>query len=203
MSIVIALPTTRHFNMMAKQNFLVTVSSMTKLLIWLLLAGQGIDGWAMIVDASITPEKQSNERSEFPQGTFSLSPTPENPKRYDLSISDDNERSVSGSFSTDQLQILRAIMTEAEKFALSAEGLNAKEPVTTRFMDKHEPAFIVDVEKSTNRSLLFLTLKTEIGSLTWEAGRIIHSTRREDGFFFDLLTRLESILPKLSGPSPK
>ena len=175
---------------------------MTKVLICVLLAAVGMSS-ALIARGSISPEMQGSDRGELPQGTFSLTPATENPKRYNLSISDDNERSISGSFSADQLQILRAIMGEAEKFALSAEGINAKEPVITRFMDKQEPAFIVDVEKSSNRSMLFLTLKTEIGSLTWEAGRIIRSTRREDGFFFDLLTRLEAILPKLPGPSQK
>jgi len=149
------------------------------------------------------PAAQNNEQVELQEGSFSLVPLPENPKRYSLSISDEDEHSLSGSFSADQLQILRAIMAEAEKFALTSEATATKEPVTTRFMDKQEPAFIVDVQKSGNQSLLFLTLKTEIGRMTWEAGRIIRSTRREEGFFFDLLTRLESILPKLPSQPPK
>jgi hypothetical protein len=94
-------------------------------------------------------------------------------------------------------------MAEAEKFALAGEPAGTKEAVTTRFMDKQEPAFIVDVQKSANQSLLFLTLKTEIGRMTWEAGKITRSARREEGFFFDLLTRLEKILPKLPSQSPK
>lgn len=129
--------------------------------------------------------------------SFNVSPQPENPKRYVLSISDDNEHSISGSFSTDQLQILRAIMVEAEKFAMTGEAIGVKEPITTRVMDKQESSFLVDVQKDSNQSLLFLTLNTEIGRMTWGAGRIIRSTRREEGFFFALLTRLESILPKV------
>ena len=140
---------------------------------------------------------QNNGQSGFEDVKFSLVRLPENPKLYSLAISDENERSISGSFSIDQLQILRAIMTEAEKFALAGEPHATKEAVTTRFMDKQEPSFIVDVQKSGNQSLFFLTLKTEIGRMTWEAGKITRSTRREVGFFFDLLTSLESILPKL------
>jgi hypothetical protein len=130
-------------------------------------------------------------------GSFSLTQLPENPRQYSLLISDGEERNNSGSFSIDQLQILRAIMVEAEKFALNGEAAGAKEPITTRFMDKQEPAFVVDVQKDGNQSRLFITLKTEIGRMTWEAGRIIRSTRREEGFFFDLMSRLISVLPKL------
>jgi hypothetical protein len=104
---------------------------------------------------------------------------------------------VSGTFSVEQLQILRAIMVEAEKFAFSEEAVGTKEPITTRFMDKQEPAFIVDVQKVGNQGQLFLTLQTETGRMTWEAGRVFRSTRRQEGFFFDLLSRLESVLPKL------
>ena len=149
------------------------------------------------MEASNGPEKQPAERYEPQEVSFNLSPQPENPKRYILSISDDSEHSISGSFSTDQLQILRAIMVEAEKFAMTGEAVGVKEPITTRVMDKQESSFLVDVQKDSNQSLLFLTLNTEIGRMTWGAGRIIRSTRREEGFFFALLTRLESILPKV------
>lgn len=155
------------------------------------------------LSGSLNPHNENYGASAHQEIGFTLSPLPEDPKRYSLVITDDNERSISGSFSTDQLQILRAIMTEAEKFALASEPVRTKDPVTTRFTDEHETAFIVDVQKSANESLLFLTLKTEIGRVTWEAGRFIRSTRREGGFFFELLTRLESILPKLPSQLPK
>jgi hypothetical protein len=148
-------------------------------------------------------EKQNNSSNQSPDATFSLSRSPENPKVHSLVISDSEEHTISGNFSLDQLQILRAIMTEAEKFALNGETVGAKDPLTTRFTDKHESAFIVDVEKVGNQSRLFLTLKTEIGRTTILAGRVLRNTRREDGFFFDLLSRLESLLPKLPTQSPK
>lgn len=137
------------------------------------------------------------------EANFSLTRLPEDPKRYSLVISGTNERIVSGSFTVDQLQILRAIMVEAEKFALTAEAVSPKDPITTRFTDKRERAFIVDVQKIGNQSLLFLTLRTEQGRLTVDVGRIIRSTRREEGLFFDLLSRLESVLPKAPAQAPK
>jgi len=133
------------------------------------------------------------ESSDF---RFILNRLPENPSKYSLVISDSEERSISGSFSIDQLQVLRAIMTESEKFALSEEGVNLKDPVTTRFADKQERSFMVDVQKIGNQSLLFLTLNTELGRMTMDAGRVFRSTHRHEGFFFDLLSHLETMLPK-------
>ena len=148
-----------------------------------------------MVLASNSPETNAGTQSKG--ASVNLNRLPENPRQYSLIISDDDEHVVSGAFSIEQLQILRAIMMEAEKFAFSEEGVGAKEVITTRFMDKQEPAFIIDVQKVGNQSLFFLTLNTETGRTTWEAGKTIRSSRREDGFFFDLLSRLESVLPKL------
>jgi DNA-binding MarR family transcriptional regulator len=141
-------------------------------------------------------DNRTGEAKGLQDVSFSLTPLVENPGQYSLVISDTNERTISGSFSVNQLQILRALMVEAEKFALTSEAAGAKDSTTTRFMDKHEAAFVVDVQKDSSQSRLYITLKTEIGRGTWEAGRTIRSTRREDGFFFDLLSRLESLLPK-------
>jgi len=128
--------------------------------------------------------------------TFTLTRLPENAKQYSLVLSDQDERNISGVFSVDQLQILRAIMIEAEKFARSDEAVGAKEPVITRFADKQEKAFQVDVEKIGSQSRLFVTLNTEIGRMTADAGRVNRSIKREEGFFFDLLSRLDVELPK-------
>jgi hypothetical protein len=135
--------------------------------------------------------------------TYTLTRLPENPKQYSLVLSDPDERSISGIFSVDQLQILRVIMTEAEKFALSEEAVGAREPIITRFADKQERAFLVDVEKLGNQSRLFVTINSEIGRMTADAGRINRSIRREEGFFFDLLSRLRSVLPKPAVQSSK
>lgn len=152
-------------------------------------------------EPAASDNRQDSAASRFQDVSFTLTQLPENPKQYSLVLSDSDERGISGVFFVDQLQILKAIMIEAEKFALSGEGVGTKEPITTRFTDKQEPAFIVDVQKAGNQSMLFLTLQTAIGRVTMEAGKILRATLRQDGFFFDLLSRLESVLPKLP-PKP-
>ena len=152
----------------------------------------------MIASAPAIAAHCSGQQSQI---SFSLTRLEENPRQFSLVISDEDERGISGIFSVDQLQILRAIMVEAEKFSFTPDAAGAKEPITTRFMDKQESAFVVDVQKTANESKIFLTIKTEIGRRTLEAGKVIRSTRREGGFFFDLLSRLESVLPKLP-PQP-
>jgi hypothetical protein len=174
---------------------------MTKLLIIFLI--ELVMAAASPTRAEVRSCNQSGSANGLQDVSFSLTRLAENPKQYILVISDADENTNSGSFSVDQLQILRAIMVEAEKFAMTEEAVGTKEPITTRFTDKQEAAFVVDVQKLANQSLLFLTLKTDIGRMTWEAGKIVRSARREEGFFFDLLSRLESALPKLPAQSPK
>jgi hypothetical protein len=160
------------------------VLSLTILLIGLSLN----DGVAGIARAFDPPQPQ-----EF---SYTLTQLPENQSKYSIVISGSDERMVSGNFSVQQLQILKALMNEAEKFALTDESIGTRNPVTTRFMDRREPAFRIDVEKFGNQSRLFLTLKSEIGRITAEAGKLNRITKREEGFFFDLLERLDKVLPK-------
>lgn len=134
---------------------------------------------------------------QLPDFTFSLTRLPEDPGRYSLVISDSDEHVLSSAFSISQLETLLAVLLEAEKFALNEEGIGTNEPLTTRFQDKKEQGLSVDVEKFRNQSRLFLTLTTDGNGQTAEAGRINRSTRREVGFLFDLLSRLEALFPKL------
>lgn len=140
---------------------------------------------------------------QLPDFTFNLTRVPEDLARYSLVISDSDEHVISSAFSISQLETLKAVLLEAEKFALSEEGVGTNEPLTTRFQDNREPGFTVDVEKSRNQSRLFLTLTNDGNSQTAEAGRVIRSTRREVGFFFDLVSRLESMFPKQPPKSNK
>ncbi|MFY9556489.1 MAG: hypothetical protein WAV47_17380 [Blastocatellia bacterium] len=140
---------------------------------------------------------------QSPEINFSLTKHAENQRQYNLLITDTDEHITSGSFSVEQLQILRAIMVEADKFALTGEAAGTREPITTRFMDKQEQSFIVDVQKMGVQSQLFLTVRTENDRRTWDAGKILRTTRREEGFFFALLSRLESLLPKLPAQNSK
>jgi len=87
-------------------------------------------------------------------------------------------------------------MVAAEKFAMTSDGVGAKEPITTRFLDNQEPAFVCDVAKLGMESSFFLTLTTESGRDTLKAGTMLRSTRRQQGIFFNLLSQLDSSLPK-------
>jgi hypothetical protein len=148
------------------------------------------------VGATFTP-------AELPDFTFNLTRVSENPAHYSLVISDSDEHVISGNFSLFQLETLKAVLLEAEKFALNEESVGTNEPVTTRFLDKNEQGFSVDVEKYRNQSRLFLNLTADANSQTAEAGRVNRSTRREVGFFFDLASRLESMFPKQPPKSNK
>ena len=130
--------------------------------------------------------------SALPGFTFTLARVPENPEQHSLVISDDEEHVISMTFSASQLQALKTVLLEAEKFALNDEAVGATEPFTTRFQDKKESGFAVDVEKFRNQSRLFLSLTSDGSSQTAEAGRINRSTKREAGFIFELLSQLEA-----------
>jgi hypothetical protein len=140
---------------------------------------------------------------DLPDYTYVLNPSSDKPVKYTLVISDSDEHTLSGTFTVEQLQVLKAVMLEAEKFAQTEEGVGTKEPITTRFADKQEASFVVDVEKLPNISRIYLTISTELGTLTAESGRVNRPLRRHIGFFFELLSRLESTLPKTAPARPK
>jgi hypothetical protein len=144
----------------------------------------------------------SNSAKDLPDFTFNLTRVPENPSRYSVVISDSDEHVISATFSLAQLEVFKTVLLEAESFALNGDGVGTKEPATTRFRDSKEQALFVDVEKLGNQSRLFVTLVDDSGIQTVEAGRVFRNTRREIGFFFDLLSSLESLLPKAPVKSP-
>jgi len=87
------------------------------------------------------PWKAKQRRNELQEVTFSLTRLPENPRQYSLVVSDNDEHTISGNFSIEQLQILKAIMIEAEKFALSGEAVGTRDSITTRFADNRRARF--------------------------------------------------------------
>lgn len=153
--------------------------------------------------AGINAKGNSGSAYQQRDVSFSLTRLPEDPRRYSLIVSDDEEHVISGTFSINQLQILRMIMGEAEKFAMNGEAVGSSDPLTTRFKDANEAAFMVDVEKLGPQSRLYFTLETEIGRATFDAGRVFRATQRKEGIFVELLSRLGSMLPKLPAQSAK
>lgn len=115
--------------------------------------------------------------------------------KYSIVFSDGDETVVSGIFSKGQIEVFRNLLVEAQKFALSDEEVGKQEPKTTRITSQSEPALIVDVSKLDDHSQIFLTLNTEAGQLTIEAGIVQRRSRREEGVFFTLLTHMQKLLP--------
>ncbi|HLG17479.1 MAG TPA: hypothetical protein VJH03_23750 [Blastocatellia bacterium] len=143
------------------------------------------------------PRRADRESQKSTSGAaINLARLPENPSHVSLTVSDGDESVVSATFTVEQLRLVRDIMSEARKFAFSDESVGTSEPITTRFSNSKERALVVDVQKFGNQSSLYLTLKTDNGRMTVEAGTISRSDRKETGPFFDALARIESAVGK-------
>jgi hypothetical protein len=156
-----------------------------------------------ILGSGQTAQDRSQRRapsSKTPSGgSMSLSRTAEDTSHYSMVVSDGEETAVTVTFSIDQLKLVHAIMNEAKAFALTEEGASREESTTTRFADPDESAFYVDVEKFGTQSSLYVTLISENGQMTMEAGVTSRSDKKETGPFFDILTRLGALVGKRSG----
>lgn len=128
--------------------------------------------------------------------TFNLARNSSAPDKFDLMISDGDERVISGTFNKAQMEVFRQVLIEARKFALTEEEAGKTDAKTTRIASNSQPALIVDISKTNNQSQLYITFTTEVGHITILAGDVKRPTRREDGLFYQLLSRLESLLPQ-------
>ncbi|HEV8486480.1 MAG TPA: hypothetical protein VGV87_23245 [Blastocatellia bacterium] len=130
---------------------------------------------------------------------FSLDQSMESTTDFALILSDGEETSVSGMFFIDQLYNFRDLLFEAKKFAFTEEAVGKDEPITTRFSNKEERAFTIDVSKRGNQSQFFVTIKTLIGQLTVNAGTVSRSDKREEGLLFEMLKRVQLMIAKSTG----
>lgn len=130
---------------------------------------------------------------------YSFNRNVESAAEFNLMLSDGDETVITESFSVERLRIIRSVMAEAKKFALSEEAVGREGlPVTTRFSEKTERAFMVDISKLGKESQFFITFKSENGRLTVQAGTVNRANKIEEGFFTDLLLRVEAALPRLA-----
>lgn len=127
---------------------------------------------------------------------FYIQPVENNPGFYSLLISDQDGRIITGQYRQAQLEIFEAIMTEAEKFAILAQDAGTSTPIVTRFFDKQEPSFFVDVAKQGNESHFFVTVKSLTDQLTVDTGRIKRSAPKTKVFFHEILAQIKAIKPK-------
>lgn len=123
---------------------------------------------------------------------FYIAPIAEIPGRYSLVLTDHEGRHVSDSYADGQLIIFEAILTEAKKFAQTGESVGTTKPIITRFYDKKEPSFIVDVAKLRNISQFFITIKSLTGHLTVDAGSVKRGDEKSNPLLYTVLDRVQA-----------
>jgi len=112
---------------------------------------------------------------------------------FSVLLSDENNRTVAGNFMRSQLDLFEALMIEAKRFAESDEAAGVPgHPQTTRFIDKNEKAFIIDVEKVGLESRFYITMRTLQGTLTVYTGSIKRGGKKNSPLFYSMLTRLQT-----------
>jgi len=114
-------------------------------------------------------------------------------------LTDTERRFVQESYLVNQLQVIAAVMAEAEKFARTEESAGKITPVITRFSDKQEPTFMVDIEKKGDQSRYYVTINAIGGSkLTVDLGVFKRSDpdrkAEENSLYFKLLERIRAAI---------
>jgi hypothetical protein len=112
--------------------------------------------------ASKATAKAEKGPSKSPLGeTFYIVPSTEAAGKFNVIVTDGEERVISGICTVAELQVFRDIMNEAKRFAFSEEAAGNDEPVTTRFSSDVATNFAVDVSKLENQSHFYISLKTQ------------------------------------------
>lgn len=127
---------------------------------------------------------------------FYIQPVENNEGFYSILFINQEGMSVTGEYRLAQIDIFEAIMVEAGKFAVNAQGVGTSKPVITRFFDKQEPSFFVDVAKLGNDTQFFITIKSPTGQVTVDTGRIKRSTPEAKVFFHEILKLIKDVKPK-------
>jgi len=167
-----------------------------------LMSTAGSPFWSDSASAK-SPGVSQVARKPASTARFSLEQSNESPSDFALILSDGEETAVSGMFFIGQLYTFRDLLLEAKKFAFTDEALGKDEPITTRFSNKEERAFTIDVSKRGNQSQFFVTIKTLIGQMTVEAGVVSRTDKKEEGLMFDMLKRVQMMIAKSTGQTIK
>ncbi|HJQ26721.1 MAG TPA: hypothetical protein VKA60_22585 [Blastocatellia bacterium] len=116
---------------------------------------------------------------------------------YSILVTDANHRSVPGTFIRQQIEILEDLLVAAKTFALNEEEVGpVNKPKVTRFMDKHEKSFIIDVAKGGDKSHFYLTIESLFGRLTVDAGIIKRGVKKPneeepEPLYYKIITRVQ------------
>jgi hypothetical protein len=145
----------------------------------------------------ITPEQMERMRKETtkpPTGaSFYLEKIADARNQFSLLFTDADGRTVAGSFHVNQLSLFEALLVAAGEFAETEEAVGtAAKPITTRFKDKKEPSFAVDVEKIGRQSRFYVSVNCLTGKLTLDAGAIKRGDKdRGNILFLTILSRVK------------
>ena len=167
-----------------------------------LISTAGASSWGNSASAK-SPGVLQVARKPSSTARFSLEQSNESPSDFALILSDGEETAVSGMFFIGQLYTFRDLLLEAKKFAFTDEAVGKDEPITTRFSNKEERAFTIDVSKRGNQSQFFVTIKTLIGQMTVDAGAVSRTDKKEEGLVFDMLKRVQVMIAKSTGQTIK
>ena len=127
---------------------------------------------------------------------FYLAPISDTPNQYSLLLTDPDNRAVAGTFVLSQISIFQALVIAAKEFAETNEsaGTTAK-PVTTRFRDKDEPSFAIDVQKTATHSRFFVSMNCVAGKITVDAGAVKRESKEQgNALFLKILPRVQAVL---------
>lgn len=140
-----------------------------------------------------------NKAAKLPAGPdFYIEAIAGTPVQYGVLLTDSNNRSVPGTFILPQIDIFYALLGEARKFAATEEEVGTvSQPKVTRFVDKNESAFQIDIQKAGVESHFFVTIKSLFGTLTIDAGAIKRGAKKSnqdepEPLFYKIITRVEA-----------
>jgi hypothetical protein len=121
------------------------------------------------------------------------------PNSYTITICDETSKCGTGVFGILQVESIEAVLAEAMTFAKNEEEVGKTKPTTTRFYDKTEPSFIVDVAKQGPQSKVFITMTAANGPATFDLGSIKRADPNAKSMVDELISRIRTTkvpLPK-------
>jgi hypothetical protein len=144
----------------------------------------------------------------LPTGTnFTIEAVPGPYVQYTILLTDAENHTLSGNFVRPQIDIFEALLLAARQFALTEEEVGTKaQPKVTRFMDKNEKGFVIDVQKTPQASRFYLTLHTLFGKMMIDAGTVLRVKTASDKeppapLFYKIIERVQEA--KKTDPMPQ
>jgi hypothetical protein len=139
--------------------------------------------------------KLEKTRMRPPTGaSFYLAPIEGLAGKFSMLLTDSNQAFVEESYTLAQLGVIEAVLVEAKNFGQTAEAAGTTTPIITRFSDKQEPSFMVDVQKMGDQTRFFVTVTSISGKkLTVDSGAIKRSEKEPKGLFFTILDRIQTV----------